>query len=74
MFASNSAAHVKDILLKYLWNTPFSEPWNESLLEVVFSILHISDKEKQEIKEARELKTPILNQENPKSNWTSPGR
>lgn len=74
MFSSNSAAHVKDVLLKYLWNTPLSEPWNEALLEVVFSILHITDSEKQEIWHARELKTPILNVENPKSNWTSPGR
>jgi len=52
MFSSNSAAHVKDVLLKYLRNTPFSEPRNEALLEVVFSILHITDQEKQDIREA----------------------
>lgn len=46
MFASNSAAHVKDVLLKYLRNTPLSEPSNEKLLEVIFSILHIEQQEK----------------------------
>ena len=64
---------MKGVLLKYLKNTQLSDAKNEALLEVVFSMLHLSEGDKKDIKQAREKISPLIN-ENPKSNWTSPGR
>lgn len=58
--------------MKYLSKTVISEPSNEKLLEVIFSMLHISDEEKKNILVMRERISPLVT-DNPRSNRSSPG-
>jgi hypothetical protein len=72
MYNNSTLAHIKDILLKYLSKTVLSDAPNEKLLEVIFSMLHISEEEKRHISIARERISPLVT-ENPRSNRSSPG-
>lgn len=72
MYNSSTVLHIKDVLMKYLSKTVISEPSNEKLLEVIFSMLHISDEEKKNILVMRERISPLVT-DNPRSNRSSPG-
>lgn len=50
---SDNIQHIKGVLLKFLRNVRLSDEGNESLLNVLFSMLHLSDKEIMEIRDTR---------------------
>ena len=67
MVNNDNIQHIKGVLLKFLRNIRMSDEGNESLLTVLFSMLHLSDKEVVEIKESRkklsDYKPSVVKQE-----------
>ena len=53
MVNNDNIQHIKGVLLKFLRNVKLSDEGNESLLNVLFSMLHLSDKEIMEIRDTR---------------------
>ena len=51
-------AHLKDILCKFIKNVPLTPSHNEQMLQIVFSMLYMKDREIEEIDEVRKAITP----------------
>ena len=49
--------HVKDILLKFVWETPITDKGNEQLLLIIFSMLYLTKPQIDEVQKARKLAT-----------------
>ena len=62
MVNNDNIQHIKGVLLKFLRNVHMSDDGNESLLTVLFSMLHLSDKEITEIKDSRKKLTETKSQ------------
>ena len=54
---SKDIDHVKDILLKFVKETPITNKGNEQLLLIVFSMLYLTKPQMDEIQKARKIST-----------------
>jgi len=63
---SDNIKHIRDVLFKFLKKVPYSDPSNEALLEIVFSMLYMKENEITEIKESRDIISGIKKKEKPK--------